>query len=238
LASNYRNANRPKNYRKNVIVGNVWEKDNNARSSYYNSQAIIVGIGSRQTITMLVTTSKSITLEEFLKLPETKPANEYIDGAIVQKPMPKGRHSSLQSELCTNINLSAKTQKIAYAFPELRCTFGDRSIVPDVAIFQWRNIPFSDEGQILDDFKLPPDWTIEILSPEQKPNKVIGNILHCLKHGCQLGWFIDPDDFNILIFLPDRPPELMQGSDRLPLLEGLDLELTVDRVFGWLLMGK
>lgn len=49
---------------------------------------------------------------------------------------------------------------------------------------------------------------------------------------------IDPDDFNILIFLPDRPPELMQGSDRLPLLEGLDLELTVDRVFGWLLIGK
>jgi Uma2 family endonuclease len=187
---------------------------------------------------MLVTAPKPITLSEFLQLPETKPATEYIDGEIIQKPMPKGRHSSLQSELCTNINQSAKTQKIAYAFPELRCTFGDRSIVPDVAIFRWQNIPFSAEGQILDDFNLPPDWTIEILSPEQKPNKVIGNILRCLQYGCRLGWFIDPDDRSILIFLPDRQPELMQGSDRLPILEGIELELTVDRVFDWLLMGR
>ena len=28
------------------------------------------------------------TLEKFLKLPETKPAREYIDGKIYQKPMP------------------------------------------------------------------------------------------------------------------------------------------------------
>lgn len=187
---------------------------------------------------MIVTAPKFITLTEFLQLPETKPATEYIDGEIIQKPMPKGRHSSLQSELCTNINQIAKTQKIAYAFPELRCTFGDRSVVPDVAVFQWQNIPFSPEGQILDDFNLPPDWTIEILSPEQKPNKVIGNILHCLKYGCRLGWFIDPDDRSILTFLPDRQPELIQGSERLPILTGFDLELTVDRVFDWLLMGK
>jgi Uma2 family endonuclease len=187
---------------------------------------------------MTVTTPKPITLEEFLELPETKPANEYIDGEIIQKPMPKGRHSSLQSELCTTINQVAKTQKIAYGFPELRCTFGGRSIVPDVAVFQWKHIPFNTEGQILDDFNLPPDWTIEILSPEQKPNKVIGNILHCLRYGCRLGWFIDPDDSSILVFLPSQQPELMQGSDRLPILEEISLELTVEQVFGWLLMGK
>ncbi len=189
-------------------------------------------------MTMTFIGTKTITLEEFLKLPERKPANEYIDGEIIQKPMPKGRHSSLQSELCTNVNQTAKAQKIAYAFPELRCTFGGRSIVPDVAIFQWQHIPFSTEGQILDDFNLPPDWTIEILSPEQKPNKVIGNILHCLTHGCRLGWFIDPDDFSVLAFLPGQQPKLMQGNDRLPVLEEISLELTVDRVFAWLLMGK
>jgi Uma2 family endonuclease len=49
-----------------------------------------------------------------------------------------------------------------------------------------------------------------------------------------IGWFIDSDDLNILTFLPDQQPELMQGSDRLHILEGLDLELTVEQVFGWL----
>ncbi|NEP90999.1 MAG: hypothetical protein F6K18_31610 [Okeania sp. SIO2C2] len=36
--------------------------------------------------------SKPLTLQEFLQLPETKPAHEYINGEIIQKPMPKGRH--------------------------------------------------------------------------------------------------------------------------------------------------
>ncbi|MBD1936879.1 Uma2 family endonuclease [Microcoleus sp. FACHB-68] len=80
--------------------------------------------------------------------------------------------------------------------------------------------------------------TIEILSHEQKPNQVIGNILHCLRYGCRLGWFIDPDDFSILVFLPNQQPELLQGGDRLPVLEEINLELTAEQVFGWLKMGS
>ena len=185
---------------------------------------------------MTTATSKSITLEEFLKLPETKPASEYIDGEIIHKPMPKGRHSRLQGKLCGVVNQVTEEQKITYAFPELRCSFGGRSIVPDVAVFQWNHIPFTAKGEVPDNFERPPDWTVEILSPEQKPNKVIGNILYCLRQGCRLGWFIDPDDLSILAFLPKQEPELLQGSDLLPVLEGIELELTADRVFGWLKM--
>ncbi|MFE1748450.1 Uma2 family endonuclease [Coleofasciculus sp. H7-2] len=193
---------------------------------------------------MTTAASKAIGLEEFLKLPETEPASEFIGGEIIQKPMPKGRHSRLQGKLCATINEVTEEQKIAYAFPELRCTFGGRSTVPDVAVFQWQRIPFTVDGEVPDNFERHPDWTIEILSPEQKPNQVIGNILHCLRHGCQLGWFIDPDDHSILVFLPNQPPELLQGSVseallkevRLPLLEGIELALTVAQVFAWLKM--
>ncbi|HEY9301995.1 MAG TPA: Uma2 family endonuclease, partial [Phormidium sp.] len=80
------------------------------------------------------TASKFVTVEEFLKLPETKPAAELIKGEIIQKPMPQGEHSVLQGELCEAINRVTKAQKIAYAFPELRCTFGGDSIVPDVGV--------------------------------------------------------------------------------------------------------
>lgn len=185
---------------------------------------------------MTIAASKSLTLQEFLKLPETKPASQYINGEIIQKSMPKGRHSRLQSKLCAVINQVTEEPKIAYAFPELRCTFGDRSIVPDIAVFQWNHIPFTKDGEVPDNFEQHPDWTIEILSPEQKPNRVIGNILHCLQHGCQLGWFVDPNDRSILIFLPNQQPDLLQGSDRLPLLAEIELELTADQVFGWLKM--
>ena len=34
---------------------------------------------------MVQATSKTLTLEKFLQLPETKPASEYIDGQIIPK---------------------------------------------------------------------------------------------------------------------------------------------------------
>ncbi|MEM8502797.1 MAG: Uma2 family endonuclease [Cyanobacteria bacterium P01_D01_bin.1] len=187
---------------------------------------------------MVQAPSKPLTLVEFLQLPETKPASEYISGRIIQKPMPKGRHSRLQVKLCTTINQIAEAPKIAYAFPELRCSFGGRSIVSDIAVFRWERIPFTSDGNVPDNFNLPPDWTIEILSPDQRPNKVLGNILHCLEHGSRLGWFVDPDDFSILYLLPQQQPVLCQTNQPLPVLPNLDLTLTADQIFSWLAMAR
>ena len=58
---------------------------------------------------------KSIsTFEEFLKQPEIKPAKEYFDGIIYQKPMPQGEHSILQMRLGTAINNISLPNKLAY----------------------------------------------------------------------------------------------------------------------------
>ncbi|MEH2425271.1 MAG: Uma2 family endonuclease [Nostoc sp.] len=184
---------------------------------------------------MTTTLHKSISLAEFLKLPETKPASEFIDGhRIYQKPMPQGKHSRLQLKLCNAINQIAEEQEIALAFPELRCTFGGRSIVPDVSVFAWERIPFDANGEIENTFGIYPDWTIEILSPEQNTTKVIINILHCLKHSTRLGWLIDPDERLLLVFLPGQQPIEMTGDEVLPILEFLQLNLTVMQVFAWL----
>lgn len=185
---------------------------------------------------MVQALTKPLTLTEFLQMPETKPASEYVNGHIIQKPMPKGRHSRLQGKLCAVINQVAEAPKVAYAFPELRCSFGGRSIVPDVAVFRWERIPFTPEGNVPDNFDLPPDWTIEILSPAQRPNRVLGNILHCLEHGSHLGWFVDPDDLSVLYLLPQQQPVLCQSDHPLPIFPDLELTLTVDQVFSWLSM--
>lgn len=185
---------------------------------------------------MTVAKPSSITLEEFLSLPETKPASEYIDGEITQKPMPKTRHSRLQSKLISTVNEVSEERRIAYAFPELRCTFGGRSIVPDVAVLRWEHIEFDDNGEPVDYILVAPDWTIEILSPEQSSNRVTGNILHCLKYGCQLGRLLDPNDRSILVFQPQQQPELLHGKDNLLVLDGIELNLTVEQVFHWLKM--
>jgi Uma2 family endonuclease len=137
---------------------------------------------------------KTLTLAEFLALPETKPASEYSHGQVIQKPMPQGKHSAIQGELVSAITAVVKSKRIARAFPELRCTFGDRSIVPDIAVLTPDRIPRDLNGEIANTFSVAPDWSIEILSPEQSHAKVTKNILHCLKHGTQMGWLIDPSE--------------------------------------------
>lgn len=78
---------------------------------------------------MVQAPSKTLTLAEFLQLPETKPASEYIDGQIIQKPMPQGKQSVIQGELLPAINGVVKPKRIARTFPELPCTFRSRSTV-------------------------------------------------------------------------------------------------------------
>lgn len=77
---------------------------------------------------MLAIATQTISLTEFLALPETKPASEYRNGQIFTKPRQKGKHSALQGELVTLINHLLRTARRARAFPELRCTFGDRTV--------------------------------------------------------------------------------------------------------------
>jgi Uma2 family endonuclease len=97
---------------------------------------------------MIQTPLNIITLAEFLQLPETKPACEFVNNQIVPKPMPKGQHSTIQRQLIIFISMILKQQNTGKIFPELRCTFGGgthleetRSIVPDLAIFTEARIP-------------------------------------------------------------------------------------------------
>lgn len=156
--------------------------------------------------------TSNLTLDAFLERAETKPASEYFDGEIIQKPLPQGEHSILQTRLSTAINQVSEAEKIALALTEIRCTFAGKSIVPDIAVFLWHRIPRTEEGRIVNRFETYPDWIIEILSPEQSPNQVMKKILFCLDQGTQLGWLIDPSDESVMTFYPHQLPSIYPKS--------------------------
>lgn len=187
---------------------------------------------------MVATTEKSstLTLEEFLALPETKPAREYHPGRIDTKPMPKGKHSILQFEIAVAINQHSKPTKTAYALPELRCTFAGRSIVPDIAVLRWANLPRDEDGEISDQVTCPPDWIIEILPSDQVFTLAMEKILFCLNQGTELGWLIDPHTKGITIFNHSRPQIHLPGDTTpLKVLQGLeDWQITHQTLFDWL----
>ncbi len=179
---------------------------------------------------------KTLSLEEFLKLPETKPAREYIQRKIIPKPMPQGQHSTIQVELTEAINAVVKKQKIARAYTELRCVFGGRAIVPDIAIFLWERIPVDENGNVANVFNLAPDWIIETLSPNQNQTIVTEKILHALDCGSQMGWLIDPESQSVLVYPRGQQPHFFSAKTAILLVPelGKDLQLTVGEIFGWL----
>jgi Uma2 family endonuclease len=185
---------------------------------------------------MVQTPIRQITLEEFLALPDTKPASEYIDGEIIQKPMPQAQHSVIQGRLLIELALAWRETDVAQAFPELRCSFGGRAVVPDVVVFEEANISYDDNGEIVNAVSIPPDWTIEILSPEQSTTRVLKNINHCLAHGTQMGWLIDPKDRVVFVCMADRNFQMIdEPSTILPVPEfAKSVQLTVEQVFSWI----
>ncbi|MEL6385561.1 MAG: Uma2 family endonuclease [Cyanobacteria bacterium J06626_18] len=175
-----------------------------------------------------------MTLEAFLQLPniDESPAWEYRRGDILQKPMGGSKHSLLQKRLVGVVDALDSAYE---AFPELRCTFGGRSVVPDVAIVANHRLPIDENGDIASSgITFAPAWVIEILSPHQSQTRVTGNILHCLQHGTQLGWLIDPEERSVLCYEPNRLLMLVEGDTLLPCLQGVDLALSAETVFRWL----
>ncbi len=173
-------------------------------------------------------------LEQFLKLPETEPASEFHDGKIVQRPMPAGKHSRLQSRWVARINAHAEPRGLGEAFPELRCTFAGRSIVPDVSFIASKRIPQDASGRIADDFRIAPDLAIEIVSPKQSLADLEEKLSFCVRNGSRLGFMVDPYSETLQVFRPDAPPRRLDSGpiDLSPVIPGL--QLTVEEVFDWL----
>jgi len=178
---------------------------------------------------------EGLSLEQFLALPEAKPALEYIDGKVVQKVSPKATHSVLQSNFPSCIDGHARPRGLGRAYPELRCTFGGRSIVPDVSFFARGRLPRDKRGRLLDDVFQPPDLAIEILSRGETIRNLSAKLEFCIRNGVRLGWLVQPTRDRVFVFRPGHPAEILEGAAVLT-GDGVlpDFTLPLPELFGWL----
>jgi Uma2 family endonuclease len=180
---------------------------------------------------------RQLTLEQFLELPERKPAREFDDGVVTRKAAPKGQHSRLQGKLVEWFNRAAERSQVASAFPELRTTFAGSSFVPDVSVYRWERIARDAAGRVANDFLEPPDIAIEIVSPGQGVNVLVRRCLWYVAHGVPLALLVDPHDQSVIVFRPDRPAVALRGDDQIDFSDIIPgLRLAVQELFSWLIM--
>jgi len=75
---------------------------------------------------------------------------------------------------------------------------------------------------------LCPDFVIELRSPTDNLQAVLDKMQEYLDNGAQLGWLLDPLTRRVHVYLPQRPPEILEAPNSVsadPLLPGFVLDL-------------
>lgn len=176
-----------------------------------------------------------MTLEQFLALPETKPAREYYGGEVVRKPMPDLPHIRLQTRLWMLIYQLLLAQPLGRVEVEWRCIFGPaghvRALVPDLAFVSNERLPKGDtrRNRLL---RAAPELAVEVLLPNQPAEKFANKLAFYRANGVQLVWVIDPDRETVRVYEPTGDARLfvvgdtLDGGDVLP-----GFSVTLDDLF-------
>jgi Uma2 family endonuclease len=112
---------------------------------------------------------------------------EFVEGRIVERPMPTWEHSSVQGFLIETLRIIGRSLDL-FARPEQRIqTLADHFRVPDVCVVGERPDP-QDRGIVTQ----PPYLCIEILSPEDRAAETMEKVREYLNFGVEWVWVIDP----------------------------------------------
>lgn len=114
----------------------------------------------------------------------------------------------------------------------------------NIRVFNGNRILWRGNEDVANVFNAALDWTIsfarakgnEILSPDQSQTKVTKNILHCLEHGCLMGWLIDPDEKAVIVYPSERRSQVFDEPEQVLPAPALvsELKLTAEDLFSWL----
>jgi Uma2 family endonuclease len=178
----------------------------------------------------------TMTLEEFLRMPgiDERPYKEFIDGRVETKMSPQKKHGRLEKRLMNHMDAFSEPRDLGETFPELRCTFAGRSIVPDVVFLLDEHIETDEDDVVLNPTPWPPDIHVEVVSPDQSARKCREKIVFSVANGCRLGWLIDPERMTVHVFRPGQRAKQVPADGVLegdPVLPGY--RLPVSELLGW-----
>jgi len=133
-----------------------------------------------------------------IKLPEAKPALEWVNGRALQKVSPKTRHSIAQGRFYAALDAWAQRGNRGTVGTEWRFRVKPpseerRPLVPDVAFLSFQRLPYEVQ-QVTDEPKVAPDVVVDVLSPGDRRADVEEKVRVYLAAGSALIFLVDPDE--------------------------------------------
>ncbi|WAL58620.1 Uma2 family endonuclease [Thermocoleostomius sinensis] len=182
---------------------------------------------------MVQSSSKALTLQEYLTIPAGDVAYELVDGQAIAKVSPKFFHAGSQKILLRLLDDWCEQQQCGQVYPEWGITLKRNEVdwvpVPDLTYVSYDRLPdsWAEDAPC----PVPPELAIEIILPDQTFGEMTEKATDYLSAGVSRVWVVDPRAKSITVFYPDAPPRTYTGETVLTdvLLPGL--ELTVRQAF-------
>src|SRR5713226_5023414 len=148
-------------------------------------------------------TGALVPVEEYLRT-TYDPDCDYVDGEVLERNLGERDHSKLQKKLILFFGTREKTWNIV-VFPEQRVQVSPtRFRVPDICVYAGEE----PQDQI---FRTPPFICIEILSPEDRWERMQNKIDDYLRFGVPYVWVINPPDQRAWAYTRDGNAEVRDG---------------------------
>jgi Uma2 family endonuclease len=157
-----------------------------------------------------------LTAEELLYLHLPDKQTELVQGMLIVREPPGGRHGQVTMELGRLVanHVAGHGLGIAYA-AETGFTLRrnpDTVRAPDVAFVRRERVPEIVPTGYLD---VAPDLVIEVLSPGDRPGETLAKVGDWLSAGTRLVWVVDPDRRSARVYRADGSEVTLAADDSL-----------------------
>lgn len=133
-----------------------------------------------------MSTTSAVAIEEYLRTSYEGLDREYVDGEIVERPLPNKLHGKIQFRLIGLIWVLAQSRPF-FGLTETRSRVAAMKVrVPDIAIYA----EAEPEEQIP---TKPPFVAIEILSPDDRFSELMQKFEEYRIWGVRHIWLVDPE---------------------------------------------
>ena len=165
----------------------------------------------------MATLPSAVSLEEYMNT-SYSPDCEYVDGVVWERNVGKGKHSYTQGKLLRKI-AEVIEAKGFLVLPEQRTRISSERIrIPDISIV----------GSLEEVTLAPPLLCIEVLSPDDRWNRVLGSVSDYQSMGVPVVWVVDPYGRRAWIFDQEKAPQ--EVTDGLLTAENLQVTISLGEV--------
>lgn len=180
----------------------------------------------------MAVTPERMTLAEFLKLPEVKPALELRNGVVSQKAWTGGPRSALQIWIGSKFYEHAELAEVAQSFLNLRVLLDEDSYVLHVVVYLWDRIPEDDNGNLPVYPSTPPDLIVEVMAPDRPLDAEINRCRELIAHGVCVAILINPQSRTVYTARPDDVVVSYGAGDAIDLSDVVPgFQIALDRLF-------